>query len=140
VSVGPATATSAEVELSFPAAEELVTLARFTAATVATRAGFDIDEVEDLRLAVDELCASVGTFGDGSSIRLNLSRHGDLVRIRCVNEPADGDGNGTPVGEDWRPSEISEQLLEALVDRYAFERHLDRPCGWLEKKRSRPTA
>lgn len=134
----PGDATGPDVELAFPAVEELVTLARFTAATVASGAGFDVDEVEDLRLAVDELCASVGTFGDGSSIRLNLTRRGDTVRIRCVNEApnAVANGNGT-VDDGWRPSEISEQLLAALVDRYAFERHNDRPCGWLEKERGR---
>ncbi|MGO9457192.1 MAG: ATP-binding protein [Acidimicrobiales bacterium] len=131
---------TADVEIAFPATEALVTLARFTAATVAAHAGFDIDEVEDLRLAVDELCAAVGAFGDGSSIRVTFGRRGDTVMVRCVSEPSPG---GSPdagtVGDDWRPSDLSEQLIGALVDRYGFERHLDRPCGWLEKKRGQAT-
>ena len=47
---------SEAVELIIPVQSDLVVLARLTAATVASRAGFNVEEVEDLRLAVDELC------------------------------------------------------------------------------------
>ena len=47
------------VELTIPVKADLVVLARLTAATVASRADFDVEEIEDLRLAVDELCISV---------------------------------------------------------------------------------
>ncbi len=43
------------VELTLPAGSDLIVLARFTAVTLGSRAGFDIEEIEDLRLAVDEL-------------------------------------------------------------------------------------
>ena len=44
------------VTLSFPADAEYLRLARLAAADAASRAGFDVDEVEDFRIAVDELC------------------------------------------------------------------------------------
>src|ERR1700683_666298 len=69
------------VELSFPASVDLVVLARFTAATVAARAGFDIDEIEDPRLAVDELCVSFGPLEWYSNVRLRFERNEDVVRI-----------------------------------------------------------
>ncbi len=47
------------VELSIPVTADLVVLARLTASTVASRSNFDVEEVEDLRLAVDELCVSM---------------------------------------------------------------------------------
>ena len=47
------------VGLSIPSGADLLVLARLTAATVASRAGFDVEEVEDLRLAVDELCVAL---------------------------------------------------------------------------------
>ena len=52
------------VELTLPIRADLVVLARFAAATIASRADFDVEEIEDLRLAVDELCISVA---DGSA-------------------------------------------------------------------------
>ena len=41
------------IDVSFPGSVELVVLARFTAATIGARAGFDLDEIDDLRLASD---------------------------------------------------------------------------------------
>ena len=58
-------AMSEAVELIIPVQSDLVVLARLTAATVASRAGFDVEEVEDLRLAVDELCVSIVNGSDG---------------------------------------------------------------------------
>ncbi len=58
------------VELSIPVQSDLIVLARLTAATVASRAGFDVEEVDDLRLAVDELCVLVADAG--SAGRLNV--------------------------------------------------------------------
>lgn len=46
-----------EVRLTFPANPRFLRLARLTASGVATDAGFDLDHVEDLRLAIDEACA-----------------------------------------------------------------------------------
>ena len=47
------------VDLSFAVDADLLVLARLAVAHVASRSGFDIEEIEDLRLAVDELCLSV---------------------------------------------------------------------------------
>ncbi len=44
------------VELALSVEDDLLVLARFTVSAVASRAGFDVEEIEDLRLAVDELC------------------------------------------------------------------------------------
>ena len=44
------------VELTFPARGDLIVLARLVTSAVSARAGFDIEELEDLRLAVGELC------------------------------------------------------------------------------------
>ena len=48
------------IEISIPGSVDLVVLARFTAATIGARADFDLDEIDDLRLAVDELSVSFG--------------------------------------------------------------------------------
>ena len=47
------------VELSLPADAQMLFLARMTAAAVATRAELNYEQVEDLRLAIDELCIAL---------------------------------------------------------------------------------
>ncbi len=44
------------VVIILPAKSEYVSTARLTASSVSTRAGFNIDEVEDIKVAVSEVC------------------------------------------------------------------------------------
>ncbi len=71
------------VELSIPVGADLLVLARFAAATIASRAGFDLEEIDDLRLAVDELCVSLIEEGDHGRLNIELQRADDLVEISC---------------------------------------------------------
>ena len=48
--------TGDRIELKFPARGDLIVLARLVTSAISARAGFDIEELEDLRLAVGELC------------------------------------------------------------------------------------
>ena len=57
--------TGGDVRLVVPAAPEYLRLVRLTAAGLASRLGFTFDEVEDLRIAVDELCFHLLGDGDG---------------------------------------------------------------------------
>jgi serine/threonine-protein kinase RsbW len=53
----------APVSLSFPADAEYLRLARLAAADAASRAGFDVDDIDDVRIAVSELCGALGASG-----------------------------------------------------------------------------
>jgi len=48
-----------QVRLVIPARSRYLRLARLTAAGLAGDLGYPVDAIEDLRIAVDELCASV---------------------------------------------------------------------------------
>ena len=118
-----------EVQLVVPAAPEYLRLARMTAAGLASRLGFTYDDVEDLRIAVDELCfVLVGTGGRAGSIALTY----------CVDESAlsiEGVGHFPPSEAVEAPSELSQQILAAVVDEH--EVALDgTPRFWLRKRAS----
>jgi hypothetical protein len=126
------------VEILFPGHVDFVVLARFTAAAVAARANFDIDEIEDLRLAVDELCISAGPVSENRSLRLEFDRTRNLVKINCTFEPK-APGDGEPQGDhdevDWkRTDDLSRLLLDALVDRHGRELANGTSSAWLEKR------
>ncbi len=122
---------SDRVELSIPVRADLVVLARLTAATVGARAGFDVEEIEDLRLAVDELCLSmVGRNGSG---RFHLTYVGgeDDVEVTCEYEPGAED-HAVYLAE---PDDLSIRILDALVDEHGRDR-TDKPRAWLRKRRT----
>jgi hypothetical protein len=132
----PSASDTEHVEISFPADVDFVVIARFAAATVAARANFDIDEIEDLRLAVDELCISFGPLSDNRSIRLQFDRLEHLVRVTCTFERAGGDAATNPDKDlDWkRTDDLSRQLLDALVDAHGRDVVDGLRCAWLEKR------
>lgn len=105
------TGTQPEVHLTIPASPEFVRIARVTATGLASRAGFSIDEVEDLRLAIDELCFTlVGTKGREGRLVLFYRLEDKELEIQGLLE---GGGEVTP-----RISEWSDQILDALVDEH----------------------
>jgi anti-sigma regulatory factor (Ser/Thr protein kinase) len=105
------------VTLRFAATTERVRLARVLVASLADGAGFDYDDVEDLRIAVDELCFLVldTASGRGELEIVARAEPGDLQ----VEGTLHGAGDLTPT----EPSEISTQILRTVVDSY--ELHLD---------------
>lgn len=128
------------IELCFPTHPSLVVLARFAAATIAARAGFDVEEIEDLRLAVDELCISLGPMAKSGCLRMQLDRRGEVISISVTFEPFSG--SKTPAekvlaDESWeRAAELSELLLDSLVDEHGREVRGEVRVAWLQKWRS----
>ena len=104
-----------DVRLSVPAAPEYLRLVRLTAAGLASRLGFTFDEVEDLRIAVDELCFHLLGNGDVEpsdeprTMDLTYSAGADYITIV---------GSTGLSGAVPEPSELSEQILDALVDEH----------------------
>ena len=69
------------IELVLPPDKRLVRVARLVASGVATTVGFDVEEVEDLRIAVDELCTALVEGGDGGALLLGFDLGDDEVSI-----------------------------------------------------------
>jgi hypothetical protein len=136
----PQAVDAVTVHLDIPASGDLLTLARLTAATLAARSAFTVEEVEDLRLAVDELCLPFVRACSEGRLRLLYTGSDGTVRIECTLVP-DRDGHTTAVGASSHPEDaLSVCILDALVDEHgSFDP--DRPLGghWLLKRRERLT-
>jgi serine/threonine-protein kinase RsbW len=123
------------VELLFPARGDLVVLARLVTAAISARAGFDIEELEDLRLAVGELCLLAMGGGDGrhGDLRLEFTVADDDIEVSCTLAGA------TVVGglgaEASEADQLGEQILSALVDDYGREQDDGSSRSWLRKQR-----
>jgi serine/threonine-protein kinase RsbW len=119
------------IELTIPVRADLVVLARLTAATVASRADFDVEEIEDLRLAVDELCVLLVQGGGDGRLDLQFSRDDDRIEVSCTYhaDSTDPGGTGSPDG-------LSARILDALVDEHGQDVQDGRPRAWLRKRRT----
>ena len=125
-------ATGSQVELALSVADDLLVLARLTVSAVASRAGFDIEEIEDLRLAVDELCLQVLEGRRSGRLVLVMATEPGRIDISCRYEGTDG---ARPDGPDDE-GDLSERILDALVDEHGPFVHDGRPGARLTKRRA----
>ncbi len=117
-----------EVRLVVPAMPEYLRLARVTAAGLASRLGFTFDEVEDLRLAIDELCYGLtGSGGRDGTVAIRYVLGADSLVI---------EGEGQFRSESKVAlSELSEVILQALVDEHDLHDGAGGPSFRLVKRR-----
>jgi anti-sigma regulatory factor (Ser/Thr protein kinase) len=124
--------SSPPVTLSVPADPHFAKIARYTVAHLAGSLGFSYDDVEDLRVAVDELCfLLVGAHGRPGTMTLIFSSEKvgatDGPVLAIVGELVEAEPKGeepTPeaIKDDSEHRALSVQVLEALVDTYTSER------------------
>lgn len=115
------------VELSLPARPELWSLVRMAVGSVASIVGYDLEETDDLRLALDELC-NICAVGATSSSTLHLTCHWSPqgLYVDCsvfpIDSGSEADGSAIAGAEDealpagLSQQELSMSILSALVD------------------------
>jgi hypothetical protein len=109
---------------------EFLRFVRVTAAGLGSRLGFSYDQVEDLRLAIDELCFTL----TGASGRPGMVKVRFLVNLDSLEVLAEGsfeDGRDTPPTSEW-----SKVILAALVDDYELTSGAHGPKFRLVKRRT----
>lgn len=133
--------TDDRVELALPARPELLFLGRMTAAAVASRADFGYDQIEDLRLALDELCLSlVADDTDAARIELKFTWSSDAIDVIATLEVPDerrpgGPGIKAPESAQLSQSELSARILDALVDEHGSEEADHKKICWMRMRR-----
>lgn len=107
------TASNEAVRLSLPATSEYVRLVRLAASGIATNLGFDVDELDDLRVAVGEL----------SNLTLELCSPGTLEVVFTVADDRLRIEGVAPAAEDrqFELDALTKQILDAFVDEYTIE-------------------
>lgn len=102
--------STGEVRLEVPASPEFLRITRIMVAGVASRLGFTLDDVEDLRIAIDELCFALVGKGRPGTISLRYQMLEDGLAVEGVGRFTD-DGVKEP-----KLSPMSNQILNAMVD------------------------
>jgi serine/threonine-protein kinase RsbW len=123
------------IELTFPARGDLIVLARLVTSAISARAGFDIEELEDLRLAVGELCLMTlqGSDARHGDLRLELTVLTEALGVECTLERAEVARAPGPDSDET--ARLSEQILDALVDEHGRESRDGSVRSWLRKRR-----
>jgi serine/threonine-protein kinase RsbW len=100
-------ATRSQISLTFPAEAEYLRLVRLTSADVGSRAGFDYEEIDDLKIGASELCSLV--LGAPGAIALVYTIEPGTVTI---------DGKAS-MSATHHENELSRTIIGAVVDEYS---------------------
>lgn len=106
-----------EISIRFPARSGYLALSRLNVTAVAAAAGFDIDELDDLRLAIDEAVtwlvnvdgAPPPSDTDGS-VELSIAGRSGRLDVRGQHTTGDLDAAA--------PGDLVHAILGATVDSY----------------------
>ena len=105
------------VELDVPLTSRYASTVRAVAASVGAELGFSVDDIDDLRLGVNEAVSILGDIDDATQARLHIrfETGGGAVTVRCSRRGVD-----EPVAED-DIDVLARRILDAVVDEYSVD-------------------
>lgn len=102
------------IEIVLPGHSQFMHLARLMASGVAGTFGLPMTVVQDVRIAVDEVCATLIEVGDGYPIKLVFTIEEERF---LVTGTSTANSSGQP---DSDRLELSLQMLDVLTDEHRF--------------------
>lgn len=108
-------AEGVKIELSLPFKAEYVSVARLTASGIAARVGFDIETIEDIKVALAEVCNKLVSNGSKITecyvIVFKISDKKVDITIKCDDKS---------LGSIFRREndELGISIIEALMDSF----------------------
>jgi serine/threonine-protein kinase RsbW len=101
-----------QIQLAIPGSPEFLRLARLAAADVGSRIGMTFEDLEDLRIAVDELSYAITGGRPESTLNLVFTLGDAMVEV---------EGTSADEGGSFAPTELARTIVAAVVDEYQLE-------------------
>ena len=106
--------SAVEVTLVVLATNDHISFARLQTTAVAGKIGFDYDAIEDVRIAVSELCGTViACAAPDSELRLDIRGSAEGLEVMGRAPMA--------AGATLETDELSDQVLAVVTDRYSYD-------------------
>lgn len=107
----PGTVDDDHFELIVPLRTRYAATLRMIAASLGAEAGFTVDEIDDVRLALDEVFSILAERHVGERVRTSFRLDGNQLIATLALESG-------PV--DAAPDELAANILRSVVDNYEF--------------------
>jgi hypothetical protein len=119
------------VTIRIPASPEYLQVVRLVVAGMASRLGFTIDDIEDLKIGVDELSAYLtGAHGRDGTLEIRFAVAGNRIEI-------DGVGNlHTSQKVRTELTEFSQMILDTVADTASLQQVDGHPSFRLVKSKA----
>jgi len=117
------------ITLTLPTGAEHIRLARLVASGLVAQLDYGLDDVEDLRIAVDELCSLVVEHARPASVLTVAYEVVDhMITVRAA-APTEGAGSGQVEAD-----ELSRLILMAAADEHTLSSADGEVVAWMRKR------
>jgi serine/threonine-protein kinase RsbW len=101
-----------QIRLAIPGSPEFLRLARLAAADAGSRIGMTYEDLEDLRIAVDELGFAITGGRSECTLSLVFTLRDSVIEV---------EGTCADDGGSFAPTELARTIVAAVVDEYQLE-------------------
>lgn len=121
-----------KISVQIPASPAYLQIVRLIAAGLASRLGFTIDEIEDLKIGVDELSAYMtGAQGREGELSITFALDGDCIEIQGTGSFGPGQKVRTEL------TDFSKMILTTVVEGASLSQVDGRPSFTFSKRKTR---
>ncbi|MDF2949134.1 MAG: hypothetical protein K0R07_1161 [Sedimentibacter sp.] len=107
-----------KIKLTIPKKSEYMSTIRLTTSALSNLKGFNVDDLEDIKVVISEVCTffinNVDNQSEPLDIIYKISDNNISVEVTDLNTGNISDNNGTN-------SEMSVMIIESLADNYNFD-------------------
>lgn len=106
------------LKMEVPAKPEYVGIIRLTVSGIANKIGFNLDDIEDIKVAVSEACTNAikHSYDDKFNIEFEVLHNGIVVNIQDKGKGCDIESIGEPDLENPRESGLGLFIIKTLMD------------------------
>lgn len=105
------------VELNVPSRLEYIGVARLTSSSIANTFDLNVDQIEDIKVCVNEACVNVLNFSDSEQIKMEFSSNEDSMIIK-IDSVVENIPEGT---KHTKQGEMGLLIISSLMDEVSFE-------------------
>jgi serine/threonine-protein kinase RsbW len=104
------------VVITIPADARFIRLVRLATSGMASLAGFDVELMDDLKIGVGEICATLIELGSGGPIEVAFYANGDrAIKVMARTDVVEG------ASVDEPRFALSRQILQVISDEHRIE-------------------
>jgi len=109
------------IEMSIPNKAEFVSVVRLTLVAIANRVGFNIEEIEDMKVAIAEACTNAITHGKNTlsesiDIRFTLQEAGLEIQVKDKGKGCEVEKIKDPQIEELSENGLGIFIIKSLMD------------------------
>lgn len=113
-----------QIKISLPGKPEYVSIARLTASVIANQMGFNIDDVEDIKVAVGEACNNAVLHGKSPEevfeIQFEVQAGRMIIEVRDNGNGFDLDEYQAPELGELKENGLGIFIMKTLMDEVDF--------------------